>query len=45
VGVFRAVDRPAYGEAMNRQISTVRERQGAGDLAALLDSGVTWEVE
>jgi 2-oxoglutarate ferredoxin oxidoreductase subunit beta len=44
VGVFRAVDRPVYGDAMNSQIAQAQERQGPGDLAALLASGSTWEV-
>jgi 2-oxoglutarate ferredoxin oxidoreductase subunit beta len=44
VGVFRAVGRPVYGDAMNQQIATAQERQGKGDLEALLHSGSTWEV-
>jgi 2-oxoglutarate ferredoxin oxidoreductase subunit beta len=44
MGVFRAVDRPVYGDAMNAQIASVQERQGKGDLTALLGSGSTWEV-
>jgi 2-oxoglutarate/2-oxoacid ferredoxin oxidoreductase subunit beta len=44
MGVFRAVDRPVYGDSMNAQIASVQERQGKGDLAALLGSGSTWEV-
>ena len=44
MGVFRAVDRPVYGDAMNAQIAAAQERQGKGDLAALLGSGSTWEV-
>jgi 2-oxoglutarate ferredoxin oxidoreductase subunit beta len=44
MGVFRAVDRPVYGDAMNAQIASAQERQGKGDLAALLGSGSTWEV-
>ncbi|MGH9000504.1 MAG: 2-oxoacid:ferredoxin oxidoreductase subunit beta [Acidimicrobiia bacterium] len=44
VGIFRAVSRPVYGDAMNRQISDAREREGQGDLVTLLDGGNTWEV-
>ena len=44
MGVFRAVDRPVYGDAMNAQIAAAQERQGQGDLEALLGSGSTWEV-
>jgi 2-oxoglutarate ferredoxin oxidoreductase subunit beta len=44
LGVFRAVERPVYGDAMNQQIATAQEREGLGDLEALLTSGSTWEV-
>ena len=44
VGVFRAVQRPDYGDAMARQLAAAQERQGAGDLEALLASGSTWDV-
>jgi 2-oxoglutarate ferredoxin oxidoreductase subunit beta len=44
VGVFRAVERPTYDRAMNEQITVARERQGEGDLDALLNGGETWEV-
>jgi 2-oxoglutarate ferredoxin oxidoreductase subunit beta len=44
MGVFRAVDRPVYGDSMNAQIASAQERQGKGDLATLLTSGSTWEV-
>ena len=44
IGVFRAVERPVYGDAMNQQIATAQEREGMGDLEALLTSGSTWEV-
>jgi 2-oxoglutarate/2-oxoacid ferredoxin oxidoreductase subunit beta len=44
MGVFRAVDRAVYGDAMNSQIESAQERQGRGDLTALLASGSTWEV-
>jgi 2-oxoglutarate ferredoxin oxidoreductase subunit beta len=44
IGVFRAVERPVYGDEVDRQLAAARERQGAGDLATLLRSGGTWEV-
>ncbi|MGE3621803.1 MAG: 2-oxoacid:ferredoxin oxidoreductase subunit beta [Acidimicrobiia bacterium] len=44
IGVFRAVDRPEYGEAVNAQIARAVETKGPGDLAALLRSGATWDV-
>jgi 2-oxoglutarate ferredoxin oxidoreductase subunit beta len=44
MGVFRAVERPVYGDALNSQIAAAQERQGRGDLEALLSSGSTWEV-
>jgi 2-oxoglutarate ferredoxin oxidoreductase subunit beta len=45
IGVFRAVERPVYGEAMDEQLASARERFGPGDLAALLHSGDTWTVD
>jgi len=45
IGVFRAVDGPEYGEAMNQQLLEANEKKGPGDLAALLTSGGTWTVE
>jgi len=44
IGVFREVERPVYGEAMDKQIEVATERLGAGDLATLLHSGDTWTV-
>ena len=43
MGVFRDVDRPTYEGAVQRQLAEASERQGPGDLAALLSAG-TWEV-
>ncbi len=45
IGVFRDVDRPVYGDAMEEQIEQATERLGRGELAALLRSGDTWEVK
>ncbi len=45
IGVFRAVERPEYGEEMRRQIIEAQEQRGMGDLAALLRSGSSWVVD
>jgi 2-oxoglutarate ferredoxin oxidoreductase subunit beta len=42
--VFREVERPVYGEAMEHQIEVATERLGEGDLGTLLHSGDTWTV-
>ncbi|MFB3737649.1 MAG: 2-oxoacid:ferredoxin oxidoreductase subunit beta [Candidatus Velamenicoccus archaeovorus] len=44
IGVFREVERPVYGEAMDRQIEMATERLGRGDLDKLLHAGDTWVV-
>jgi 2-oxoglutarate ferredoxin oxidoreductase subunit beta len=44
IGVFRHVQRPVYGEAMDAQLEAAVDRLGPGDLQALLSSGDTWEV-
>jgi 2-oxoglutarate ferredoxin oxidoreductase subunit beta len=45
VGVFRSVERPSYDDMMTAQVDAARERQGDGDLAALIAGKDTWEVE
>jgi 2-oxoglutarate/2-oxoacid ferredoxin oxidoreductase subunit beta len=45
IGVFRAVERPEYGEEMSRQIVRAQEQRGVGDLDSLLRSGSTWMVD
>ncbi len=45
IGVFHAEVRPAYEDAMARQVETARQRQGEGDVNALLNRGETWVVE
>ncbi|MBA2726113.1 MAG: hypothetical protein H0U53_09005 [Actinobacteria bacterium] len=45
LGVFRAVDRPVYGDGMEHQLRAAAEKQGPGDLEKLLDSGDTWSVD
>src|SRR5712692_310510 len=44
IGVFRQAPRPSYDELMAAQIDSARERQGEGDLAALLAGPDTWQV-
>src|SRR5579875_809311 len=44
IGIFRQVDRPSYDDAMAAQIDAARERDGDGDLAALLTGSDTWQV-
>jgi 2-oxoglutarate/2-oxoacid ferredoxin oxidoreductase subunit beta len=45
IGVFRDIDRPAYGDGMEHQLRTAADQQGPGELARLLGSGDTWNVE
>jgi len=45
IGVFRAVERPEYGNQMSEQIIGAQERRGLGDVAELLRSGSSWTVE
>ncbi|MFE7857341.1 2-oxoacid:ferredoxin oxidoreductase subunit beta [Streptomyces sp. NPDC057403] len=44
IGVLRSVDRPVYDTQMAEQLDTAVERQGKGDLAALLTGSDTWTV-
>jgi 2-oxoglutarate ferredoxin oxidoreductase subunit beta len=44
LGIFRDVQRPAYGDGMEDQLRRAAEQQGPGDLSKLLSSGDTWEV-
>ncbi len=45
IGIFRDAPRATYERLMADQIVDAQQRSGAGDLAALLRSGGTWEVE
>jgi len=45
IGVFHVEVRPAYEDAMAKQIDVARQRQGEGDVNALLNRGETWVVE
>ncbi len=44
VGIFRAVERPEYGDGVNQQLAAALDAKGPGDLHALLRSGATWDV-
>jgi 2-oxoglutarate/2-oxoacid ferredoxin oxidoreductase subunit beta len=44
IGLLRQAPRATYDDLMSEQIDTARERQGDGDLAALLAGGDTWQV-
>ncbi len=44
IGVYRAIERPEYAAAASRQLALAHEKQGPGDLDALLHSRPTWTV-
>ncbi|WP_307797009.1 2-oxoacid:ferredoxin oxidoreductase subunit beta [Actinomadura barringtoniae] len=45
IGIFRNVDRPSYDREMREQVAEAVDKQGKGDLAALLGSGDTWRID
>ncbi len=45
LGVFRNIERPTYDELMLSQIAASTVQRGRGDVAKLLNSGTTWEVD
>ena len=45
VGIFRAVERDTYEDMMEAQITAAVEKQGAGSLEKLINSGETWVVQ
>ena len=45
IGVFRAIERPVYGQAIDDQIASARDKLGDGDLQTLLNSGDAWDVD
>jgi 2-oxoglutarate ferredoxin oxidoreductase subunit beta len=45
IGVFHARPRPAYEEAMAKQVDAARQKQGDGDINGLFRRGETWVVE
>jgi 2-oxoglutarate ferredoxin oxidoreductase subunit beta len=44
IGIFRAVERTTYDEAINVQLDRAKAQQGVGDLNELFGRGDTWEV-
>jgi len=44
LGVFRAVQRPTYDEAINRQLTQAKDQHGVGALNELFGRGDTWDV-
>jgi 2-oxoglutarate ferredoxin oxidoreductase subunit beta len=44
LGVFRDVERPSYDELLAKQLEDAEAKRGAGDLAALIGSGDTWQI-
>jgi 2-oxoglutarate ferredoxin oxidoreductase subunit beta len=44
VGIIREVEASCYEDTLQAQVDHAIEKQGHGDLAALLHSGDTWEV-
>jgi 2-oxoglutarate ferredoxin oxidoreductase subunit beta len=44
MGVFRAVRRPAYDQAVSSQVQDTIKAKGEGDLESLFNSGDTWTV-
>jgi 2-oxoglutarate ferredoxin oxidoreductase subunit beta len=45
LGVFRAIERPAYEDLLERQVKEACAKPGAGNLEALMHAGDTWIVE
>ncbi|HZH92366.1 MAG TPA: 2-oxoacid:ferredoxin oxidoreductase subunit beta [Pyrinomonadaceae bacterium] len=45
IGIFRAVERDTYEDMMEAQITAAIEKQGAGNLEKLINSGETWVVQ
>ena len=44
LGIFRDIQRPAYGDGMEHQLRVAADQQGPGDLSRLLNSGDVWTV-
>jgi 2-oxoglutarate ferredoxin oxidoreductase subunit beta len=45
LGVFRDIERSAYGDGLEEQLRIAADQQGPGDLTRLLSSGDTWTVD
>jgi 2-oxoglutarate ferredoxin oxidoreductase subunit beta len=43
--VFLSIERPTYEAEMQRQIEFSKEKQGEGNMDALLHSGETWTIQ
>lgn len=44
IGVFYAVQRPTFDDAVNQQLDEAKTKQGLGDLRSLLNRGDIWTV-
>jgi 2-oxoglutarate ferredoxin oxidoreductase subunit beta len=44
IGVFRSVDAPVYDDLLREQLTAAEQKQGEGELAALLAGGNVWDV-
>ena len=45
MGVFRAVEKPTYDEAVTQQMKIAKEKSGEGNLEKLFNAGDTWTVK
>ena len=45
IGIIYAIDEPIYEDLLQDQINLAIEKQGKGDIQALLNSGNIWEVK
>ncbi len=45
MGVFLAIDRTTYEDAVTDQIAKAKQKRGTADLQALLDGEETWEIQ
>ena len=45
IGIFRAVERPVYGQEISNQINFAQEKFGEGNIEELINSGDTWTVD
>ena len=45
LGVFRSVTRPTYEDLVDEQIASAIEKNGKGNINALLEAGDTWSVK
>ena len=45
IGVFRAVERPVYADALTSELEQRRAQTAEEDLERLLKAGHTWTVE